>query len=94
MLQVVEDELNAMREKYGDDRRTEIAMSPAKWILRIIPEEESVFTLTHAGYIKRQPSDTYQAQRRGAAASQPCPARMKILWKSCSLPLRMTISCL
>lgn len=31
----------------------------------LIPEEESVFTLTHAGYIKRQPSDTYQAQRRG-----------------------------
>ena len=66
VLQVVEDELNAMREKYGDDRRTEIAhVSGEVDIEDLIPEEESVFTLTHAGYIKRQPSDTYQAQRRG-----------------------------
>lgn len=63
---MVEDELNAMREKYGDDRRTEIAhVSGEVDIEDLIPEEESVFTLTHAGYIKRQPSDTYQAQRRG-----------------------------
>ncbi|MBD5092986.1 MAG: DNA gyrase subunit A [Subdoligranulum sp.] len=66
VLQVVEDELNAMREKYGDERRTEIAhVSGEVDIEDLIPEETCVFTLTHAGYIKRQPSDTYQAQRRG-----------------------------
>lgn len=66
VLKVVEDELNAMREKYGDDRRTEIAhVSGEVDIEDLIPEETCVFTLTHAGYIKRQPSDTYQAQRRG-----------------------------
>ena len=66
VLQIVEDELNEMRQKYGDDRRTEIAhVSGEVDIEDLIPEEDSVFTLTHAGYIKRQPSDTYQAQRRG-----------------------------
>ncbi len=66
VLAVVEDELNAMREKYGDDRRTEIAhVSGEVDIEDLIPEETCVFTLTHAGYIKRQSSDTYQAQRRG-----------------------------
>ena len=66
VLAVVEDELNAMREKYGDDRRTEIAhVSGEVDIEDLIPEETCVFTLTHAGYIKRQSSDTYQVQRRG-----------------------------
>lgn len=66
VLKVVEDELLEMREKYGDDRRTEIAhISGELDIEDLIPEEECVFTLTHAGYIKRQPADTYQAQRRG-----------------------------
>lgn len=66
VLQVVETELLEMREKYGDDRRTEIAhISGELDIEDLIPEEECVFTLTHAGYIKRQPADTYQAQRRG-----------------------------
>ncbi len=66
VLEIVEDELNVMREKYGDDRRTEIAhVSGEVDIEDLIPEEQCVFTLTHAGYIKRQPADTYQAQRRG-----------------------------
>lgn len=66
VLQIVEDELNLMRDKYGDDRRTEIAhVSGEVDIEDLIPEEESVFTLTHAGYIKRQSADTYTAQRRG-----------------------------
>ncbi len=66
VLAVVEDELNEMRAKYGDDRRTEIAhVSGEMDIEDLIPEETCVFTLTHAGYIKRQPSDTYQVQRRG-----------------------------
>lgn len=66
VLIVVEEELKAMREKYGDARRTEIAhVSGEVDIEDLIPEEECVFTLTHAGYIKRQTSDTYTAQKRG-----------------------------
>ena len=66
VLQLVMDELNELREKYGDERRTEIVhVSGEVDIEDLIPEETCVFTLTHAGYIKRQPADTYQAQRRG-----------------------------
>ena len=66
VLQLVMDELNELREKYGDERRTEIAhVSGEVDIEDLIPEETCVFSLTHAGYIKRQPADTYQAQRRG-----------------------------
>ena len=66
VLAVVESELMVLRGKYGDERRTEIAhVSGEMDIEDLIPEEECVFTLTHAGYIKRQPADTYQAQRRG-----------------------------
>jgi len=66
VLAVVEEELKEMRAKYGDERRTEIAhVSGEMDIEDLIPEETCVFTLTHAGYIKRQPSDAYQVQRRG-----------------------------
>ena len=63
---IVKDELTALKEKYGDDRRTEIAhVSGEVDIEDLIPVEECVFTLTHEGYIKRQPQDTYQVQKRG-----------------------------
>lgn len=66
VLAIVEEELIAMRDKFGDDRRTEIAhISGEVDIEDLIPVEDCVFTLTHAGYIKRQPSDTYTAQKRG-----------------------------
>lgn len=63
---IVRDELLELKRKYGDERRTEIAhVSGEVDIEDLIPEEECVFTLTHAGYIKRQPSDTYHSQKRG-----------------------------
>ena len=66
VLGIVKEELTALKEKFGDDRRTEIAhVSGEVDIEDLIPEEECVFTLTHEGYIKRQPKDTYQVQRRG-----------------------------
>ena len=66
VLAIVKSELTALKEKFGDDRRTEIAhVSGEVDIEDLIPEEECVFTLTHEGYIKRQPKDTYQVQRRG-----------------------------
>ncbi len=66
VLAIVKEELLALKEKYGDDRRTEIAhVSGEVDIEDLIPVEDCVFTLTHAGYIKRQAKDTYQVQRRG-----------------------------
>ncbi|MEG1640725.1 MAG: DNA gyrase subunit A [Ruthenibacterium sp.] len=63
---IIETELNEMRAKYGDERRTEIAhVSGEVDIEDLIPIEECVFTLTHSGYIKRQTTDTYTAQKRG-----------------------------
>ncbi|MDR0445741.1 MAG: DNA gyrase subunit A, partial [Oscillospiraceae bacterium] len=59
-------ELTEIRDKYGDERRTEIAAVEDEIDIEdLIDEEECVYTLTNAGYIKRQPANTYRAQRRG-----------------------------
>ena len=66
VLQIIKDEAMAIRDKFGDDRRTEILnISGEVDIEDLIPEEECVFTLTTLGYIKRQPVDTYHIQNRG-----------------------------
>jgi DNA gyrase subunit A len=63
---VLIEELMDIREKYGDDRRTEIAIVEDEIDIEdLIDEEECVYTLTNAGYIKRMPANTYRAQRRG-----------------------------
>ena len=63
---VLIEELTEIRDKYGDDRRTEIALIEDEIDIEdLIDEEECVFTLTNAGYIKRMPANTYKAQRRG-----------------------------
>ena len=63
---VLKDELIAIRDKYGDDRRTEIQdVEDEIDIEDLIEEEQCVFTLSHAGYIKRVPASTYRAQKRG-----------------------------
>ena len=63
---ILKDELIALRDKYGDERRTSIeAVSGEVDIEDLIPEEQCVYTLTHAGYIKRTAADTYTAQNRG-----------------------------
>lgn len=63
---IVKDELAVIREKYGDERRTEITNNYDEVEDEdLIEEEENVVTLTHYGYIKRLPSDTYKAQKRG-----------------------------
>ena len=64
--QLLKDELTAIRDKYGDERVTEIQdVEDEIDIEDLIEEEECVFTLTAAGYIKRLPASTYRAQRRG-----------------------------
>ena len=66
VLAIIKEELREIKEKHDDPRRTEIAtVSGEVDIEDLIPEEECVVTLTQYGYIKRQPSDTYKAQRRG-----------------------------
>jgi len=59
-------ELTEIRDKYGDERRTEIAIVEDEIDIEdLIDEEECVYTLTNAGYIKRQPASTYRSQKRG-----------------------------
>lgn len=66
VLTVVKNELTALRDKYGDERRTSIEhVSGEVDIEDLIPEEKCVYTLTHEGYIKRTSADTYQVQNRG-----------------------------
>ncbi len=66
VLEIVKEEALVLRNKYGDDRRTEIAnISGEVDIEDLIPEETCVFTMTTLGYIKRQPVDTYRIQKRG-----------------------------
>lgn len=66
LMEVIREELVAIREEYGDERKTEIiAQKRDLTTADLIPEETLVLTLSHGGYAKTQPMDTYQAQRRG-----------------------------
>ena len=66
LMQVIRDELLEIIEQFGDERRTVInAIGEDLLDEDLIPEEDVVVTLSHAGYVKAQPLDTYQAQRRG-----------------------------
>ena len=66
ILAIIKDEAQAMKRKYADERRTEIAtVSGEVDIEDLIPNDECVMTLTQAGYIKRQKTDTYRLQKRG-----------------------------
>ena len=63
---VLKEELLEIRDKYGDDRKTEIGFAEDDIDIEdLIEEEECVFTLTSGGYIKRTPASTYRAQKRG-----------------------------
>ena len=63
---VLVEELEEIRDKYGDDRKTELAIDEDEIDIEdLIDEEECVYTLSKAGYIKRLPADTYRSQRRG-----------------------------
>lgn len=63
---IIKEEITAIKEKYGDERRTAIEpVSGEVDIEDLIPEEECVLTYTNIGYIKRQPVDVYNLQKRG-----------------------------
>ena len=66
LLSVIRDELEAIKAEFGDERRTEIQRSQEDLnVLDLIAPEDVVVTLSHSGYVKRQPANTYRAQRRG-----------------------------
>lgn len=66
VLTIIKDEVSVYARKFADERRTEIqAISGEVDIEDLIPQTDCVITLTHYGYVKRQPVDTYKTQRRG-----------------------------
>lgn len=66
LLNVIKDEITIIKENYSDERRTEIRHAEGEIDMRdLISDEEIAITLTHFGYIKRLPSDTYKSQKRG-----------------------------
>ncbi len=66
LMEVIREELEEVREKYGDERRTEIIQDYLNLTAEdLITEEDMVVTMSHEGYVKSQPLDDYKAQRRG-----------------------------
>lgn len=65
-FELIKEELLEIKEKFGDDRRTRILPAEDEFEMEdLIKEEQSVIALTHLGYIKRMPVDTYKSQNRG-----------------------------
>jgi len=66
VLQIIKEELAEVKERFGDERRTEIVAGSGEFEAEdLIAEEDMVITISHAGYIKRLPVTTYRSQRRG-----------------------------
>lgn len=72
LVQIIREELLEVKDRFADERRTEITTGGAEMIEDedLIPVENSVLTLTHNGYIKRLPANTYRSQRRGGRGIQ------------------------
>lgn len=66
LMGIIKDELNEIKEKYGDERRTDIVLNEGEIdVLNLIADESVVITITDRGYIKRVNENTYKAQKRG-----------------------------
>lgn len=66
LMEIIQEELVEIRDEYGDERRTEIVETQEDLTMEdLITEQDMVVTLSHGGYAKTQPVDSYQAQRRG-----------------------------
>ncbi len=66
VFEIIKEELIEIREKFGDERKTKIVAAEGEIDIEdLIKEEQTVVTLTHFGYIKRMPIDTYKSQKRG-----------------------------
>ena len=76
LMQVIKDELQELREKYGDDRRTHIKYDAAGFRIEdTIPDEQVVITISHKGYIKRTPLTEYRTQSRGGVGAKGSAVR-------------------
>ncbi|MCB9185660.1 MAG: DNA gyrase subunit A [Flavobacteriales bacterium] len=75
-MQIIKDELVAIRDKYGDERRSEIVYAASDLRMEdMIPDEEVVITISHMGYIKRTPLAEYRVQSRGGVGSRASTTR-------------------
>jgi DNA gyrase subunit A len=75
-MKIIKDELLEIKEKYGDERRTEIEFSGGDVSIEdMIPDTEVVITISHAGYIKRTPLSDYKVQTRGGVGSRGVKTR-------------------
>ncbi len=78
VLEIIEDELVALKNEYGDPRRTEIIGDPEEIKIEdLIVEEDMVVTLSHNGYIKRNPLSLYRSQRRGGKGVSGLPSKLE-----------------
>ena len=74
--QIIKDEMLEMKEKYGDERRTEIDYSGGEMSIEdLIPDEKVVLTISHAGYIKRTSLSEYKVQSRGGVGNRAATTR-------------------
>lgn len=74
--EIIKTELSEMKEKYGDDRRTEIDYSGGEMSIEdLIPDEKVVLTISHAGYIKRTSLSEYKIQSRGGVGNRAATTR-------------------
>ena len=74
--QIIKDELLEVKEKYGDERRSEIDYSGGEMSIEdLIPDEKVVLTISHAGYIKRTPLSEYKVQTRGGVGNRAATTR-------------------
>ena len=77
-MQIIKDELIEVKEKYGDDRRTDIEFAGGDVSIEdMIPDSEVVITISHAGYIKRTPLTEYKTQNRGGVGAKAASTRDK-----------------
>lgn len=72
IIEIIREEMTEIKERFGDERRTEITTGGTEMFEDedLIPREDSVVTLTHNGYIKRLPANTYRSQKRGGRGVQ------------------------
>ncbi len=75
-MQIIKDELLEVKEKYGDERRSEINFAGGDLSIEdMIPDEQVVITISHAGYIKRTPLSEYKTQHRGGVGQKASSTR-------------------
>ncbi|GGG57154.1 DNA gyrase subunit A [Croceivirga lutea] len=75
-MQIIKDELTEIKEKYGDERRSEINFAGGDLSIEdMIPDEQVVLTISHAGYVKRTPLTEYKTQNRGGVGQKASSTR-------------------